>query len=92
MTIFNEDTKGPLFTGGTFSRYSDLTSMGIMFADAALFLILAWYFDNVVASNRGRADSFLFPIYDLINLIRKPTPKQKQNIMIKLKALGQGEE
>jgi hypothetical protein len=66
--------------------------MGIMFADATLFLILSWYFDNVIASNRGRGNSFLFPIYDLIDLVRKPQPKQKQNIMIKLKALGQGEE
>ena len=66
--------------------------MGIMFGDAALFLILAWYFDNIVSSNRGRGNSILYPIYDLISLFREPTPKQKQNIMIKLKPLGQGEE
>ena len=66
--------------------------MGIMFADAAFFIILTWYFDNVISSNRGRGSSPLFPIYKLIGLFRSPSPKQKQTAIIKLKPLGQGEE
>jgi len=67
--------------------------MGIMFADAALFIVLAWYFDNVVASNRGRGKSFFFPIQNLIKLIRPSPAKQQQpNAIIKLKSMNQGEE
>jgi hypothetical protein len=39
----------------TFSRYSDLISMVILFGDALFFIILTWYFDHVVESNRGRS-------------------------------------
>lgn len=66
LETFSSDTSGILFTKDTFSRYSDLASMGILYADAAFFAILAWYFDNIVSSNRGRAKSPLFPIYSLI--------------------------
>lgn len=55
------------------NRYSDLTSMGVLFGDAVLFAILTWYFDNVVSSNRGRGDSPLFPIYRLIALCKERT-------------------
>jgi hypothetical protein len=44
--------------------------MGILYADAALYALLAWYFDNVISSNRGRGDSFLFPIHRILKLIR----------------------
>jgi hypothetical protein len=55
MDIFTKVTKGPLpFGGGTFERYSDLTSMFILYGNAALYALLAWYFDNVISSNRGR--------------------------------------
>jgi len=38
-----------------------MTSMWILFADAALFILLTWYFDIVLESNRGRGDSPFFP-------------------------------
>ena len=63
MKLFSEETKGFLpFGSGTYTRYSDAASMGILFMDAAFFIILAWYFDHVMESNRGRGDSFFFPI------------------------------
>lgn len=56
MDVFTSSTQGPLpFGDGTFDRYSDLTSMFVLYADAALFAILAWYFDHIIPSNRGRA-------------------------------------
>ena len=62
LKIFVNDSGGDLpFGGGTYTRYSDLKSMGVLFGDALFFIILAWYFDHVVESNRGRGDSFIFP-------------------------------
>ena len=71
IDTFTESTSGKLFTGDTFHRYSDLGSMGVLYADAALFIVLAWYFDHVVASNRGRGASFFFPIHAVINFFKK---------------------
>lgn len=87
-------TSGKLFTGDTFSRYSDLTSMGILYADAVFFLILAWYFDNIVASNRGRGKSPIFFVYELRNMIvGEPEKKSLKNtILLKTKPIGQEEE
>ncbi len=56
MDVFSQDKdNGKLpFGGGFYDRYSDLKSMLILFGSVAFYLILTWYFDNVVASNRGR--------------------------------------
>jgi hypothetical protein len=88
---FTQVSKGPLpFGGGSFSRYSDLESMFILYADAALYALLAWYFDNVISSNRGRGESLLFPIHRLLKLLGMKK-KQKVNagiINIRTKAFG----
>lgn len=70
MGDFTVSTSGILFTGDTYSRYSDLASMGILYGDALFFIILSWYFDNVVSSNRGRGKSPIFFVYELIALIK----------------------
>jgi len=94
MDIFTESTSGPLpFGGGTFDRYSDLTSMFILYGDAIFFALLAWYCDNVVASNRGRGDSLFFPFHRLLKLLGVKKTKQRRNsgILMKGKAIGLGE-
>jgi hypothetical protein len=69
--IFTKTTSGPLpFGGGTYERYSDLESMWILYADAALYALLTWYFDHIISSNRGRGESPLFPIYKIIKLFK----------------------
>jgi len=63
------------FGGGLYYRYSDLFSTLILFGDAIFFLLLTWYFDHVIASNRGRNEPFYFPfnrIYDKFFRERKP--------------------
>jgi hypothetical protein len=94
MDVFTKSTSGPLpFGGGNYDRYSDLTSMFILYGDAAFFAFLAWYCDNVVASNRGRGDSLFFPIHRLIKLISKEKKKERINsgLLLKGRALGAGE-
>ncbi len=82
MNIFTEVTKGPLpFGGGTFERYSDLTSMFILYANAALYALLAWYCDNVISSNRGRGDSPLFPIFRILKFFGIKKNKEKVNVL-----------
>lgn len=91
MTTFSEATSGKLFTGSNFNRYSDLASMGILYADAVLFMILAWYFDHIISTNRGRAEPLLFPIYKLMNLCKskKNIPKRSSRLIIKTKPIGE---
>lgn len=82
MSIFTESTSGPLpFGGGSFDRYSDLASMFILYGDAILFAILAWYFDHIISSNRGRGDSIFFPIKDLAKLLGYKKKKQKTTLI-----------
>lgn len=94
MSIFTASTSGPLpFGGGTFDRYSDLTSMFILYADAAMFAILAWYFDNIIPSNRGRGEPLLFPLYRLLKLFGcKKTKKKIVTLNLKARPLGEEEE
>jgi hypothetical protein len=68
--------------------------MGILFADAFLFALLAWFFDNVIASNRGRSESLLFPIYRLMKLFgyKKDSRPISLNINLRGKAFGEGTE
>lgn len=94
IDVFTNSTSGRLpFGGGNFERYSDLTSMFILYADAAFFALLAWYCDNVVASNRGRGDSLFFPIHRLGKLLFKEKKKEKINfgMILKNRNLGVGE-
>ena len=51
--------------------------MLVLFGDCIFFLILTWYFDHVIASNRGRSEPFYFPIKRIVNLFRKPEVKQR---------------
>ena len=68
--------------------------MLLLYADGLIFIILAWYFDHIVASNRGRASSLLFPIYYIRDLFKKETGKIKtpHKIIIKTRAVGEEEE
>lgn len=54
-----------------YTRYSDLISMLIILADGALFVLLTWYFDNIIASNRGRGNSPLFPFISIYKRLFK---------------------
>lgn len=68
--------------------------MGILYADAALFALLAWYFDHIISSNRGRADPLLFPIYNLIALCNKKQTikKSEARIVLNTRPIGEEEE
>jgi hypothetical protein len=68
------------FGGGLYFRYSDLWSMVILYGDVVFFAILAWYFDHIIASNRGRAEPFYFPIKRIIDKFRKPNNKPAKMI------------
>jgi|JI9StandDraft_1071089.scaffolds.fasta_scaffold315858_2 hypothetical protein len=94
MSDFTVSTTGKLFTGDTYSRYSDLTSMFVLYADAVFFALLAWYFDNVVSSNRGRGKSPIFFIHNLLALCKgeKEQKDHKTTIILKSKPIGQEEE
>ena len=68
--------------------------MGVLYADAAIFAILAWYFDHIISSNRGRGESPFFPIKKLINLFKKKdlTTNKSHKLVIKTKPIGEEEE
>jgi hypothetical protein len=73
MSVFMEDIRGslrPLSSGG-YTRYSDFLSMVILFLDCLFFVVLTWYFDHIVESNRGRNDPLLFPLKKVIEWLRK---------------------
>lgn len=65
--------------------------MFILYMDGAIFAILAWYFDHIVASNRGRAASLLFPIYFIRDLFQKDKEKirSSKKIVINAKPIGE---
>jgi hypothetical protein len=73
FTIFSKQERGSLMpiSDGTFTRYSDLVSVLILLCDSVVFIVLTWYFDRVVESNRGRSDSPLFPLLAILKLFRK---------------------
>jgi hypothetical protein len=48
-----ENAKLP-FGGGTYDRYSDLWSTVVLLGDCVFYILLTWYFDILIASNRGR--------------------------------------
>ena len=78
LKIFGKTTKGDLpFGGGGYTRYSDAVSMGILFGDALFFIILAWYFDHVIESNRGRGESVFFPFKKLYKLMKGRERRRK---------------
>lgn len=45
--------------------------MVILFGDCLFYMALAWYFDNTIASNRGRAEPFYYPINKIVACFRK---------------------
>ena len=70
--MFANDVTGNLPFGDlTYTRYSDLLSMVALFGNIAFYLILTWYFDHVVESNRGRGESPFFPFIKIKNLIMR---------------------
>lgn len=72
ISVFASDVTGDLPFGGlTYTRYSDLLSMVALFGDIAFYIILTWYFDHVIESNRGRGESPFFPFIKIKNLIMR---------------------
>ena len=67
--------------------------MGILYANAALFIILAWYFDHIISTNRGRAEPLLFPFYKIRDLCggKSSKPKRSSKLIIKTKPIGEDE-
>jgi len=61
--------------------------------DAIIFAILAWYFDHIVASNRGRAAPLLFPFYYIRDILQRGKYKVRasKKIVIKTKPIGEDE-
>ncbi len=57
---FKEARKGMTITETSFTQYSALTSIWVLFGNIILFSILTFYFDNILESNRGRSESPLF--------------------------------
>ena len=57
LDVFAREITGSLkpISDGTFTRYSDLVSMVLLFVNAIFWIVLTWYFDHVVESNRGRS-------------------------------------
>lgn len=51
--------------------------MGVLFMDAAFFILLTWYFDHVMESNRGRGDSPLFPFKKIYKFFNKGQPARR---------------
>jgi len=63
---YTASEEGPLPTGDTYHTYSSFASTMLLVMDMGIFLILAWYFDHVIAANRGtgaRPYFFLTPVY-----------------------------
>lgn len=52
--------KGSLFNGGNFEMPSSFSTLMVMLADLAIYIIITWYFDHVVESNRGVASKPYF--------------------------------
>ena len=48
-----------------------------LFVDCILYLILIFYFDNIIASNRGKAKSKIFFIYKIGKILGLYKPKKK---------------
>jgi len=59
--------------------------MFILYADTAFFLILTWYFDNIISTNRGRSASLFFPFQRIYKLFAKSKPKYNKTKAIDLK-------
>ena len=48
-----------------------MLSMFILYGDVLIFMLLTWYFDNVIASNRGRGEPFYYPFNKLAKFFEK---------------------
>jgi hypothetical protein len=53
---FGTDLTGKLADGVTYTMPSPLKSVEAMIKDMCIYLVLTWYFDHIVAANRGVAD------------------------------------
>lgn len=51
---------GKTITSGKYVEYSALTSVYVLLANIAFYVVLTWYFDHVVQSNRGGTYSYWF--------------------------------
>jgi hypothetical protein len=59
-TIFNERRHDKTINGGSFTMYSALNSVWLLYMNVAFYALLTWYFDIVVETNRGRGQRFYF--------------------------------
>lgn len=77
MSIFTENIEKKLpFGGGLFYRYSDFYSMLILYGDIIFFMILTWYFDHVISSNRGRGEPIYYPLNKILKFFRSKREKE----------------
>jgi hypothetical protein len=81
---YSEDIESVLpFGGGNYYRYSDLKSTAILFGDCLFFMVLTYYFDHVVASNRGRSEPPYFPLNRIFGcLFSKCSSKQEERHLV----------
>lgn len=87
LSTFAQNIEDKLpFGGGLYYRYSDLWSMVILYGNVFFFAILAWYFDHVLPSNRGRAEPLYFPFKRLLNAFRNPNSSPR---VIQKESLGE---
>lgn len=93
--IFTE-VHGVFFTKDRYVVPSMFTTLQRVYCLCAFYLIIAWYLDNVIASNRGHSQPFYFflnPHYWLKDCLRKLMEKNKPktrkvSTMIDLHSIG----
>lgn len=77
-SVYSESLTGKLpFGTGTFARYSDLTSTLVLLGNCIFYVLLTWYFDILIASNRGRGESVFFPFKWLYRFMFKKSQQRK---------------
>lgn len=53
-------------------------SVVVLLGDCVFYIILTWYFDILISSNRGRGESIFFPLKRLYKLIVKNDHNKKK--------------
>lgn len=74
---FSEKQTGKTITKDTFEQYSALGSVGILAIDILFFMLMTWYFDNILEKNRGRSES---PLFFLKASYWRPSLKKRQKV------------
>ncbi len=62
--------------------------MGVLLTNAVFYACLAWYFDNVLSSNRGRGDSVFFPFIRVAKVLGYNSEKKPLHKQLSSKPIG----